>query len=329
VNALTGTVETAATDVAKLKAVMAAVGEGSIATGASITIDTTEEGNTLNVPAAIYLAIGNGGSTAAKVTLNNATLAGGTLAGGATGTLTLAVGNTLTLADGGSIVVANSGKVILPNTEFNAGTYTAVGEVKINAKAVGDEIVTTTTANGGLILGTISNTSALKLLTHSATAANYTFKKSANTNKVTLSGTSNGTITIPANSTAAPAGDSGANVSANANASIIFNAGSILLGKSAATSGNGAGYLDLAATAKIGVFGSYVASNEVFINVSSTKVKGADATDVGTSNLQVGADSTGNSSGTLTVKANGVKIFCAKNADGDVTSNTSVALATS
>jgi hypothetical protein len=140
------------------------------------------------------LVIGDGTN---KVTLDNATLKGGTADGA--GTLTLANSGVLTLATGGTIVVAGTaGKVSLPNTEFGAGTYTAAGTVTINAKTAGDEIVTSGAGNAtdGLTIGT-AQTITLTQGT-SGTAATFTLTKNGGTGLVTLGETSSmGTIKIP------------------------------------------------------------------------------------------------------------------------------------
>jgi hypothetical protein len=220
-------------------------GNGRMATiagaGSGLTVDGRVE--LLNNA---KLIIGDGDNTveftsAATTTTNPATINGGK-ANGEAGTLELVNNDSIGLVATSKIVVNGDSKVILPNTEFGAGTYTVNGDVTINAKTRGDEIVTSTIAGNGLILG--SAATALSLLTQGATVATYTFVAggTASEKKKIVLGNGASAITVGNNDT-----QNAFKVKASATANIVLGTGnSIKLG-------NGA-ILELATGAKIGMF---------------------------------------------------------------------------
>jgi hypothetical protein len=166
------------------------------------------------------------GSGDNKVTLTKAAITGDTATGavldGAAGTITLVDNDKITLTGGGSIVVAGGGGVALEHSAFGSGTYTAVGDVVITAvNSGGDTIVTTTTLNDGLIIGT--GDTPLKLLGQGSTAATYTLKKVTAGLVFT-----NGAITVGNGNTS-----DASSLEASADANIVLGTGAINLGNNA------------------------------------------------------------------------------------------------
>jgi hypothetical protein len=158
--------------------------------------------------------------------------------------IAMGAGSSIALANEGTIEVAGGGSMTLPNTVFGNGTYTAAGEVTINALAAGDTIVTAggDNATDGLTIGGTATKQIILRQHTSGGAATFTFKKN-DANAISLvENSSMATITVPAVS----GSTDGAQLKTNA-AGIIeigkANTAGITLGGSATSAKKGSIYV--------------------------------------------------------------------------------------
>jgi hypothetical protein len=217
------------------------VAETALATGTTGAVLLAGNGSTVGLAAGGSVAVagtgslvvGSGGNT---VTIDlatvTATAAEPKFADGATGVVTLSDTNTITFATTGTIVVAGTGKVELANTTHVAGTYTSTGATVNTSQAAGDEIVTDTTADDGLAIGTGSNTITLYAVGSAAATFTLTDTTDSTAGKITLGAAG---ITLPA---ATGSGATGAILGVSGTSNV---GGIAIAGTSGLTLGGGGG----------------------------------------------------------------------------------------